>query len=766
MKNTFTIALLLISSIIYAQDCDPFTASHDLIHGKLKQTVLRGEDGNFNPLYIKTGIGPDGDMDTRTYAPLVYSSNIWAGGLTPSGNFKLAAGKSNQLDWWPGPLDFNGLTNTDQCSKWNQVWTVTIEDILEAREIFLTGGPCDQMPESILNWPGRNNSNLSFLTTDQGYADFWDTGGNGNYNPCDGDFPLVGIRGCESFNFDEMIRYIPSEFSFYLMNDNGAAHNISFATSIQMEVHVYTFTFKSQVAEGVVFFKHKFINKASEDIREMKFGQWLDFDLGCSENDKLASDESQQMIYAYNGSNEEDCGENSLAEQKASVGFSYLKGPRGPFIIVEGSEGQDSLVHPPIGSGDFDTLAELRASNAMIPSNCFDTSSPPNCNPQTTTDFYNLLNTRNFDGTPALDNNGMPSPFMYTGNPADASEWSLCTDQNIAETTGIMSIGNILLQPQATNEIISAIYYTDDINTDCPDDAAIKYKDGLVQSLFDNCLYQHMAPPSPEISVLYSDTGVDIDISNIPFNYREPVLQANPSIHEDRHYNFEGIKIYQVASKNFDMTELTNPKLSALVYQGDINNDITDITNFRSDFIDADQTWPEDIKVTGANNGLVTELFLTYDFIRDQPIEQSDELYYVAISYAYNNYEDFDPMGIIDNNGNTFATGQQYQYIESNCGLKTVASVISVSGVSSPYDAGRYEYIYNNNTINIFNIEEDLYLQLLSIDGKSLEQWNAKKGDRFTSHNLSKQLTSGMYILNATTTHSGLNGSHKLVVTR
>ena len=472
------------------------------------------------------------------------------------------------------------------------------------------------------------------------------------------------------------------------------------------------------------------------------------------------------MIYAYNGSAEEGCGENSLGDQKYSVGFTYLKGPRGPFLYVEGSDGQDSLVAPPVGSGDFDILIEVRATNAMIPSNCFDSNAPVNCNPQAAADFYNLLNTKYFDGTPALDNNGMPSPFMYTGNPADANEWSLCTDQSIAETAGILSSAEVLLQPSARTEIISAIYYTDDIDTDCPDNGAIKYKDDVVQALYNNCLYQHFTPSAPELQVYHTNTGIEIGLSEVPYDYNERVLQAIPGIHDDRHYTFEGVKIYQVASMNFDMTELNNLELSVLVYQGDIQNNITDIVNFKSDFEAGVQNWIAETKVSGANNGIEEKIFFDYDFINDQPIEPSKELYYVAVSYGYNNYEEFDPMGFVDSDGTPNTTGQQYRYIESNCGLKAQQSDIDVSGITSPYDSGLYGYIYSENTINLFDVEDDLTLQLISIDGKSLDQWNVQKGNTYTSDNLSERLAKGLYLLHVTSRATGLNGSHKLVVVR
>ncbi len=768
MKNTFTITLLLISAMIYAQDCSPFTATQDLIQGNLKQTILRGNDGMLNPLYIKSGIGPKGDLDSRTYAPLMRSSNIWAGGLTPSGNIKLAAGQYDQQDWTPGPLDVDGITSANICSAWNRIWTVTKEEIIEARSIFNNNGNCENIPANILNWPGRNNPNLSLPLIESAKAEFWDENGDGIYDPCEGDVPLVIAGGCHIFSFNETLSQIPGQISYYVMNDNGAPHFTSQASPLQMTVHVHSFTYKSQEAQGIIFHKYSILNQGFEDTRDLKFGAWLDFNVGCASNDKVGSVPKQNMVYAYNGEDDENCGDNSLSNSNTMVGYSFLSGPRGPFLVLEGNDGQDSLVAPPIGSGDFDTLISIGIENITIPNNCLVANSPLLCDPINDTDFYNLLNTRSFDGMPVNDIDGIPTKTMYDGNPADPSEWSSCNDFSQQENTAIMAFENILMQPQAYNQFYSATFYTEDTETGCPDVASIKYQQRRAQKIYNNCFHNFNGPPAPNLRVLYSDdgNGVTLNLFDIPTEYVEAVPQSFNQMFTDLQYRFEGVKVYQVACKNFDMTEINNPLMSTLVYQGDITNDIIDITNFRSDFIDADQTWIEDTKVTGANNGIDTELSFTYDYIRDQPIDQSDELYYVALSYGYNNYDEFDPIGWIDDDGTPQETGQQYRYIETTCGLKTVESVISVSSTSSPNESGVYDYIYNDNIINLFNIEEDLSLQLLTIDGKSLELWNAKKGDHFTSRNLAEQLASGLYILNVTVTYSGLNSSHKLVVTQ
>lgn len=68
MKTTFAIILLLVlcSSFVYAQDCDPLQV---------------GEERLLNPIQINNSIDSDRDLDKHTYVLLIYSSNIWSSEL-------------------------------------------------------------------------------------------------------------------------------------------------------------------------------------------------------------------------------------------------------------------------------------------------------------------------------------------------------------------------------------------------------------------------------------------------------------------------------------------------------------------------------------------------------------------------------------------------------------------------------------------------------------------------------------------------------------
>jgi hypothetical protein len=148
MKILYTLLSFLFLSSLIGQDCGSITANDVLMHGNLQFNILNGTNA-FNEVNYKIGIGPDGNLASREYAPIIYSNNIWAGAIDSNGATKLSAGKYIDQDWVAGPLDENDQTNAEICQNWNKEFTVTKEEILLARKIYLEGGPCEDIPESV-----------------------------------------------------------------------------------------------------------------------------------------------------------------------------------------------------------------------------------------------------------------------------------------------------------------------------------------------------------------------------------------------------------------------------------------------------------------------------------------------------------------------------------------------------------------------------------------------------------------------------------------
>jgi len=407
LKTTFI--LLLLSYLSFSQDCE-ITTGKVVVHDDLKHSILQGEEG-YNQLHIKTGIGPDGSMDSRTYAPLIYSSNIWAGGTDPNGSLKLAAGMYDVQDWSPGPLDDNGQVDHELCGYWDQVFSFTKEEVLKARDIIEAGEPCETMPESILNWPAKGNPFIQDVNI-EGSAEFYDTNLDGIYNPCDGDVPYVFTRKCTFYNFGAPYQNLPDNVAYYIMNDNAKEHTLTGAPAIQMDIGVYTFTINSPEAENIIFNKYVLQNKATDDFRDVQFSKWFDFDLGCPQDDYIGSDIESQMIFAYNENETDECQGESLGSSLPMIGSMVLSGEYTKLVIGYDKDGNLVLLPPAIGTSGGDTLVDLGVSSIVIPNNCQSQTLQTNCNPQNYVDYYRTLKAQYFDGSEITDQDGEPTKYM------------------------------------------------------------------------------------------------------------------------------------------------------------------------------------------------------------------------------------------------------------------------------------------------------------------------------------------------------------------
>ncbi|MCB9272057.1 MAG: hypothetical protein H6561_21205 [Lewinellaceae bacterium] len=75
------------------------------------------------------------------------------------------------------------------------------------------------------SWNGRHAAIPYFAelvgfelpNTTQGLASFYDRNGNGLYDPCDGDYPVIDIIGCHAPQY-------PDQMIFWIYNDAGGIH--------------------------------------------------------------------------------------------------------------------------------------------------------------------------------------------------------------------------------------------------------------------------------------------------------------------------------------------------------------------------------------------------------------------------------------------------------------------------------------------------------------------------------------------------------------
>lgn len=485
MKKHLTLALLSLASILAAQ---PDSLTQEYIHGNNIGALLNSNGSLFwdggNGHFIA---GEDGRS-------LVRAAGLWIAGVGKAGNLKGAIQMYNEdgrSDFVPGLLG-----DTVNAENWNHIWKVTGEDILLHIRDWETDGVLDDTIASIFGWPGRGNP---FFEQYNGFplpdinshqlAPFYDVNLNGVYEPHFGDFPMNDTRSCGSAP-------VPAELSWFSFHDN-TPHSESNMAPLQIEVSTEVTAYRctdNQFANNSLLLFYKITNLAQEDIDSCYFGVFFDFQIGCPNDDYMATYPEKNIFYAYNSDGyDEDCSPyNGFHDQPPVVAVTLLRGPRNEFL-----EELPLSVIMPIHEGS---------------------TIPGQAPPEQPAEYYNYLTGRGKDGIP-LTNGGTgynPGSTDYTniifpGRPGmDTTGW---TELNAGTLPGrrrvLASYGPFTLQPNAVNAI--QLIITQIPGTNGP---LLENLDALYDSLFEafGFLYNGCIDPTP----LYPKCTEDIEIPPLP----------------------------------------------------------------------------------------------------------------------------------------------------------------------------------------------------------------------------------------------------------
>src|SRR5690606_2758060 len=140
----------------------------------------------------------------------------------------------------------------------------------------------------------------------------------------------------------------------------------------------------------------------------------------------------------------------------------------------------------------------------------------------------------------------------------------------------------------------------------------------------------------------------DAESNNFEEQYQELDLRAPADLPEDQKlYRFEGYKVFQLNGPEVTTAEINDPAKSRLVFQTDIRNGVSQIVNWVAM---AHPTEPgrllyePQVKVLGADGDIRHTFKIVEDqFGRtDRSLVNHKKYYYVAVAYAYNNFDPFD----------------------------------------------------------------------------------------------------------------------------
>ncbi len=647
-------------------DCQPGDAQVDLDVNNVRARLLSRGDfwWDYNDAkYIVPNVDPASGLPEVSS---IFAGAVWMGGFDPAGNLKIAASDyaNSGADFYPGPLDENGLTDAPICDQWDRHFLVKGADIdAFLAKWRLSGGDVteDDIPDELKSYPAKGNPFFLFQPNgfplpDQDLAPFHDQNEDGIFNPLDGDYPVIQIRGCpDTIYADQMY--------FQIYNDNGGPHKISNGVPIRMEVQVQAFGFATNdELNDMTFMRYRLINKAQDTIQDCYFAMWVDADLGCDNDDFVGCDTSRSLAYYYGADDidgEADCscpsGANTYCTKIPLIGIDYFRGPLDEF----GNE---------LGMSSF-TYYNRPGTTPPPPPNTTD--------PGSATEFYNYLTGRWRDGSPYYGgDDGFQDPqypvikYAFPGYPDDPNGWSMAQSGAIpADRRTVQASGPFTLVPGATNELIIGLPWVPNVEHPAPDITKLLAADDKAQNLFDACFNLTDGPDAPDLEVIELDQGIVLTLTNstVSNNYKEEYKGADLG-HAGQFYHFEGYLIYQTKSANVSLAQLNDPDVSRLVAQSDVKNGISKLYNWEIVAKNPDPNNPNPIyapklMVAGQDKGIKHSYYFTKDAfgVGEAPLINHRKYYYVAVAYASNNFEPFDPETGTGQN-QTFLVGRKTAY--------------------------------------------------------------------------------------------------------
>ncbi|MEQ8324920.1 MAG: T9SS C-terminal target domain-containing protein, partial [Vicingaceae bacterium] len=627
----------------------------------------------------------------------IYSGSLWMGGTDANDQLKIAAVtfRNGTNDFWTGPLTTDGSAEItpDVCTEYDRFFHITRPEV----DLFLAWWNCksqdigcDAIPEGykiprvILEWPAHGDEGLG---QDFYLAPFFDRDGDGIYDPENsGDYPYYDVNGDIDCRAVRDIRLFGDDTYWWVFNDKGNIHTETNGASIGMEIRAQAFAFATNdEVNDMTFYNYELINRSTFTLFNTYFGQWVDPDLGCANDDFVGCDVQRGLGYCYNGDdNDEDCnGALGYGQRPPAVGIDFFEGP------YQDNDGINNLY----GIGKDEALNGIGYLDLSLPETLRDSiidnerygmrrfiyynrGGGIRGDAQTALDHYNYLRSIWRDGNKMVyGGNGYPGDAGATSIEADfmfpdgsdplnwgtrgedpGGSWTEITAGNPPfDRRFLQSAGPFTLEPGAINDITVGVVWARAISGSAFESVNKLFQaDTKAQALFDNCFKVLNGPDAPDLSGVELDKEIILYITNkkglsnnfkqVPGDYEEvdPFIVAPEGEVYDNKYRFQGYLIYQVSDVDVKASELDNLDRARLAFQCDIKDNVADIVNYTFDD-DIGATVPEVQVKNAANDGIVTTFRVTEDLFAsgDPKLVNFKTYYFLAIAYAYNNFKTY-----------------------------------------------------------------------------------------------------------------------------
>lgn len=302
----------------FSNSCYESTANADLDVNNVRARIMNSADMwwdlSTNPMYE---IPKGGGINS------IFAGSLWIGAIDQGGQLRVAAQTYRQTrnDFWPGPMDTINHVATDSANiRYDRIWKVDRQMVEEFIQRY--NDPAYTIPKDILEWPGNGDQTKG---ESKYLAPYVDNNGDRKYNAKDGDYPAYDFTGNQNCHYN----LLGDQTLWWVFNDacgyhGETGHNFPLGLEIQAQAFAYQ---TNDEINDATFYQYKVINRPTNTLDSMYWGQWIDADLGNYIDDYVACDVKRGLGYCYNGDIDDDITAAGYGLHPPAMGCDFLGGP-------------------------------------------------------------------------------------------------------------------------------------------------------------------------------------------------------------------------------------------------------------------------------------------------------------------------------------------------------------------------------------------------------------------------------------------------------
>ncbi len=377
----------------------------------------------------------------------IFTAALWLGGYDSGGTLHVSAQTYNQnskYDFVPGPLDTtNATTSPATIAAFNNIWKIDRNTIDDFKTNFLNGNVSNgsyPVPYELLSYPAIGTGNYT-----RNMSPYVDYNTDGNYNPYDGDYPL--IKG------DQQL--------YWIFNDVDTAQRESGGIPLGVEVRASAYAYtcgqyalgdSNAVIDYTTFYKYEITNRSTNMYDSVFVGLFNDFDLGDAFDDYGGCDTVLNAAFVYNSDNDD------------GTAVGYYNNP--PMMNCQVLQGPEPVLNDGIDNDHDGTTDKAGEKNMMSSFLKYNNDFTNYGNPVGADDYYFYLTSRFKDGSPVTYGGTgyggtVPTNYFYSGVPYSGTGWTEQSAGNPGnDLRAVVSSGPFHLAPGETKSIDFAYVFT------------------------------------------------------------------------------------------------------------------------------------------------------------------------------------------------------------------------------------------------------------------------------------------------------------------